>query len=174
MKVNPQFNKIVGSSLPNSLKPNTFYFLENGNYAESYLTSETGVAKALGNSEMINDLIDIKISGVNSLFIVADIQERDALSIFFNTLIFVEDASDDVDIVSGWALYLYRTLDGVFIRVSSQISQSFSNSYVKSNATLGAAIGSGRVVYLDSLSLLQKQGCFCSCVIMVWLKIFKQ
>lgn len=46
-----RFYKVT--SLPSTLVPDSFYYVENGSYAESYLTDDTGVAKKIGNSEMI-------------------------------------------------------------------------------------------------------------------------
>jgi hypothetical protein len=42
--------------LPNTLVPNSFYYVENGNYAEAYLTDDSGVAKKIGNTQMIEEL----------------------------------------------------------------------------------------------------------------------
>lgn len=42
--------------LPTTLEPNAFYYVENGTYAESYLTDDTGIAKKLGNTQMIQAL----------------------------------------------------------------------------------------------------------------------
>lgn len=42
--------------LPATPEPDTFYFVSNGDYAESYLTTNTGVAKKIGNSAMIEAL----------------------------------------------------------------------------------------------------------------------
>ena len=44
------------SELPASLTPNSCYYVENGEYAESYLTDDAGVAKKLGNTQMIQAL----------------------------------------------------------------------------------------------------------------------
>lgn len=48
------FYKVL--ALPATLQPNSFYYVENGEYAESYLTDNSGVAKKMGNSQMIEDL----------------------------------------------------------------------------------------------------------------------
>lgn len=45
------------NSLPASLKPDAWYLVENGNYAETYVTNSSSVAKYVGNSTMINELI---------------------------------------------------------------------------------------------------------------------
>lgn len=44
------------TALPQVLAPNSFYYIENGQYVESYLTDDSGVAKKLGNSSMIEEL----------------------------------------------------------------------------------------------------------------------
>lgn len=44
------------TQLPTQLSPSSFYYVENGEYAESYLTDDTGVAKKLGNTAMIEAL----------------------------------------------------------------------------------------------------------------------
>jgi hypothetical protein len=50
-----QFYKV--STLPNVLQPNSFYYVNSGGpYAEAYLTDLNGVAKKIGNSEMIEAL----------------------------------------------------------------------------------------------------------------------
>ena len=48
------FYKVV--TLPTVLVPNAFYFVENSNYAESYLTDDAGIAKKIGNTTMIQEL----------------------------------------------------------------------------------------------------------------------
>lgn len=49
-----RFYKVT--ELPAILTANAFYYVENGQYAESYLTDDSGVAKKLGNSAMIEAL----------------------------------------------------------------------------------------------------------------------
>lgn len=49
-----KFYKVT--ALPTTLTPNSFYYIENGDYAESYLTDNLGVAKKLGNTAMIQAL----------------------------------------------------------------------------------------------------------------------
>lgn len=49
------------SILPTTLEADAFYYVLSNNYAESYLTDINGVAKKIGNSEMINQLIDAKL-----------------------------------------------------------------------------------------------------------------
>jgi hypothetical protein len=42
--------------LPNTLVANAFYYVENNNYAEAYLTNSAGIAKKIGNTQMIEEL----------------------------------------------------------------------------------------------------------------------
>lgn len=44
------------NELPVSLEPSAFYYVENGDYAEAYLTDNAGVAKKIGNTAMIEAL----------------------------------------------------------------------------------------------------------------------
>ena len=44
------------TSLPTTLVANAFYYVQNGNYAEQYLTDAAGVAKKVGNTSMIQEL----------------------------------------------------------------------------------------------------------------------
>lgn len=101
------------ASLPGVLEPDAFYYVENGTYAESYLTDKTGVAKMVGNSTMINALIAAELanwSGARSqVTIVADIAARDALAqdAETNLMVLVLDATGDPTVTAGSALYAY-------------------------------------------------------------------
>ena len=43
-------------ALPEILQPDSLYFILNGDFAESYLTDDNGVAKFIGNTSMIENL----------------------------------------------------------------------------------------------------------------------
>lgn len=51
---NIRFFKVT--QLPQTLEANSFYYVLNGNYAESYLTDNAGNPKKLGNTAMIEAL----------------------------------------------------------------------------------------------------------------------
>lgn len=51
------------NALPDVLVADAFYYVQNGDYAESYLTTVDGVARKVGNSEMIGELIELAIAG---------------------------------------------------------------------------------------------------------------
>lgn len=44
------------TTLPNTLVANAFYYVQNGNYAEQYLTDLNGTPKKVGNTQMIQEL----------------------------------------------------------------------------------------------------------------------
>lgn len=54
-KIPVKFYKL--EELPEEPQANTFYFIENEDIAESYLTDAEGIPKQVGNSDMINALI---------------------------------------------------------------------------------------------------------------------
>ena len=49
-----RFFKVV--ALPATLVENAFYYVQNGSYAEQYITDSSGVAKKVGNTQMIQEL----------------------------------------------------------------------------------------------------------------------
>ncbi|TLX65059.1 hypothetical protein DN820_01730 [Stutzerimonas nosocomialis] len=102
------------NTLPGALEPDALYFVANGAYAESYVTDGAGVAKSLGNSSMINALINQALANwgggaASTLSIVADIAARDTLieALDANAMILVVDASGDPTVEAGSALYAY-------------------------------------------------------------------
>lgn len=100
-------------TLPSVLESDSFYYVENVNYAESYLTDSSGVAKSIGNSTMINALIAEALAGWSgdaaALNIVPDIAARDAITSTAtnNLMILVIDATGDSTVGVGSALYAF-------------------------------------------------------------------
>lgn len=115
-----KFYKVA--ALPGSLEPDSFYYVENGGYAESYLTNSSGQARAVGNSAMINALIGAAItdalSDLNALEVVPDIAARDALVLERNALALVIDATADPTVDAGSALYAYVEADTSWVKVA--------------------------------------------------------
>lgn len=109
-----KFHKVT--TLPGTLEADSFYYVVNGSYAESYLTTSDGTAKSLGNTAMItaiaNDLIADAIAQAASspIDIVANIAARDALTAAatMNRIILVTDATGDPTVASGAALYVWN------------------------------------------------------------------
>ena len=110
------------ATLPGSLTADSFYYVENGTYAESYVTDTSGVAHAIGNSAMINALagavVTSALADYNTVEIVADIAARNALTLARNTTVLVLDASADATVDSGSALYAYRESDTSWIKLT--------------------------------------------------------
>lgn len=115
-----KFYKVA--TLPGTLEPDSFYYVENGSYAESYLTNSLGQARAVGNSAMINALIGAAItdalSDLNALEVVPDIAARDALVLERNALALVIDATADPTVDAGSALYAYVEADASWVKVA--------------------------------------------------------
>lgn len=101
------------TAMPATPEANAFYLVLNDTFSESYVTSSSGVPKAVGNSAMINALIAEALSswtgGGNAVEIVADIAARDALiaTLESNAMILVVDATGDPTVDAGSALYAY-------------------------------------------------------------------
>lgn len=112
------------TSLPATLVADAFYFVLNGNFAETYVTDSAGVAKAGGNTAMINKLIQDAMlaagSSSNEVEIVADIAARNTLTANAsrNVLVLVVNATGDTTVKAGSALYAYRNSDKTTFKVA--------------------------------------------------------
>lgn len=106
------FHKVA--VLPGVLEVNAFYLVENGDYAETYVTDSTGEARAVGNTAMIQAIAPV----ADTLQIVADIAARDALTPASNIFVLVQDASDDPTVATGAALYVWDNVGADWIKVT--------------------------------------------------------
>lgn len=111
------------TTLPSTLEPDSLYFVQNGTFAESYITSASGEARAMGNSSMINTriaqaLADFEGGGSGVLLIADDIAARDALELAASTLVLVIDASADATVGTGSALYAWNAPVEAWIKVA--------------------------------------------------------
>lgn len=164
-----KFNKV--NVLPGTLEANAFYLVLNGNYCETYLTNSSAVAKMVGNSVMINELIDAKLAAINSLRKVANIAARNALVLMQNTMVLVADATGDGTVSSGAALYFYDSAATTYTKVAeyesmdaitswasisgkpssspAQIDSAVANAHTHSNSTVLNALSdvSGELRY---------------------------
>lgn len=113
-----QIKFIKAATLPGTLEPNSFYFVENGTYAESYLTNSTGVARSVGNSAMINALASSIVSAANSMQVVADITARDAIAPTSVTLALVLDATGDATVSAGAATYVWNEGPDTWVKIA--------------------------------------------------------
>lgn len=115
------FHKVL--QLPETLESNAFYFVENGEFADSYITTSgpDPQARQIGRSAaQINSMIDAKLDQHNSLKIVADITERDILAddLNRNIVVLVTDATDDETVDVGAALYAYDAELDTFTKIA--------------------------------------------------------
>ena len=122
-----KFHKVA--VLPGSLDSNAFYFIENGTYAESYVTNSSGVARSVGNSVMINALIASSIASLNTIQKVADISARNALTLTSNAMILVVDATGDGTVTAGSALYFYTHIGTTFTKVAEYESMDVTTAW---------------------------------------------
>ncbi|EKF3304737.1 hypothetical protein AB1935_004588 [Pseudomonas aeruginosa] len=110
------------ATLPGTLEPDSFYFVENGSYSESYLTNSAGVARSIGNSAMINALINEALASlpgtVTPILFVADIAARDALEPEGAIFVLVQDASADPTVDAGAALYAWNPATSAWLKVA--------------------------------------------------------
>jgi hypothetical protein len=101
-----------------ALPPHTLFFVNSGgSYAETYLTSEMGVAKAVGNTAMIEAVVGA-MTAASEVQLVADITARDALDLDINTMVLVTDATGDPTVEAGAAMYFYDATSETFIKVT--------------------------------------------------------
>lgn len=115
-----QFHKVV--TLPAVLESDAFYFVEDipNARAEAYLTDDAGVARAIGNTAMIQSIINSSLASVNLVEIAADIAARDTLTgaATGNLLILVVDASADPTVTSGAAFYGWDDANSTVYKIS--------------------------------------------------------
>ena len=132
------------TALPGTLFPDAIYFVANGTYAETYVTDSSGVAKMVGNSTMINNLITTELANLNTTEIVADITVRDALTSTLNknTIVYVIDATGDPTVVSGAASYLFNNSNDTWYQINDQnkwldfLYANTSTNYAETSETI--------------------------------------
>lgn len=114
------------TTLPGTLVADAFYLVQNepAGYAESYVTDNSGVAKAIGNSAMINALVgsavNSAIASLNEVEVVANIAARNALgtSAAHNLMILVLDATGDTSVTAGAAMYVFNKTANTYTKVA--------------------------------------------------------
>lgn len=113
-------------NLPQTLDSDSMYLVINGDYAETYMTSQTGVAKMVGNSVMITqianklitDALNSQAAAATQVQIVADIAARDALTKKDGLEVLVLNATGDTSVKSGAATYVYRSSNTTWYKIS--------------------------------------------------------
>ncbi|WP_394424748.1 hypothetical protein [Vreelandella stevensii] len=110
------------TALPGTLAANSIYFIAPAarpDYVEIYVTGNDAstVKRVLGEQD-VQALIDAAGGSANTLEIVDDIAERDALSPTVNVLVLVLDASADETVTAGAATYAYRAATSTWKKIS--------------------------------------------------------
>jgi hypothetical protein len=106
-----QFHKVT--SLPQDLEPDSIYYvlLGNGLHVDTIVTDDAGNGKSAGVA-LIDARVTTALEGLSiaTAEIVPDIEARDAFiaGLSANQLILVMDATDDAEVASGSALYIYE------------------------------------------------------------------
>ncbi|MBN8533823.1 MAG: hypothetical protein J0L51_07000 [Rhizobiales bacterium] len=106
------FHKV--SSLPGAPAAHALYFVQDGSFADLFVTDSAGAAKGVGTAARINALADARIAAAlaahNAIEIVADITARNALvaSLNRNAVVLVTDATGDATVAAGAALYAFN------------------------------------------------------------------
>jgi len=116
--------------VPSTLEANAIYLVGPANdpsALEIYVTNNAGSAtrKTPGVAE-IQALIDASVAGISGTEIVENIAARDALNLTANTMVLVEDASDDPTVNSGAALYTFKLDSSSFTKISEYESLDVS------------------------------------------------
>ena len=122
------------TSLPLTLVPYAIYMIApsgvgDEDYVEMYVTDSLGAAKRNVNRDDISTMIGTAISSANSLTIVADIAERDALAPTRSEFVYVVDATGDATVTDGGATYLYNTGTSAWIKTSESQSLDVITSW---------------------------------------------
>lgn len=112
------FFKVLTLPTAGNWVANSFYYMENADYAEAYLVDDAGVPKSIGNSAMINAIITTRLSSISSLQVVADIAARNALTLTVATMVMVKDASADATVGSGAALYVFEPGPDTYTKIA--------------------------------------------------------
>lgn len=121
-----QFKVYRETALPGSLEPYSVYFIApsgagNSDFLELYVTNAAGTStrRVVNRSDVLSMIqAEMASAGVNNLIIVADITERDGLSLASPAFAYVKDATDDVSVDAGGATYLWDNDKEEWIKVS--------------------------------------------------------
>jgi hypothetical protein len=114
------------TTLPGTLQPHSIYLVAPAarpNYVEMYVTgADASVIKRNINQSDIQTMIDLAVSQLATIEIVADIAARDALGPEINTQVLVIDAKADPDVELGAATYVWYESDSRWVKISEHES----------------------------------------------------
>lgn len=117
------------TALPGTPANNAIYIVAPAakpDYVEIYVTSSAGVVKRVIDEDDVQALIDASLAGMNSIRVVADIAARNALSLTTDSMVLVKDASADVTVDSGAALYVWEQALTTYSKIAEYESLDFT------------------------------------------------
>lgn len=110
------------TALPGVLEANAVYLIAPvgyPNYVEMYVTgTSASTVKRVINADDIQAMINTSLAGFNDIQIVANIAARNALAIDRNFMVLVTDATGDVTVTSGSAMYAYNNNTDTYVKVA--------------------------------------------------------
>jgi hypothetical protein len=139
------FNIHKVTALPGTLQANSMYVVTDGSSAdhvEVYFTNNAGTAsRHLPTKAEIDGWIAAAIASAGAVRIVADIQERNALTLNADTVVLVLNASADTTVASGAATYAYRKSNTSWTKISEAESMDVALSWANLAGKPASAVG---------------------------------
>ena len=138
-------------SLPNPLTASTMYIVRASDAAltEIVMTGNDGTeVRHILNKQDVSTMIADAVGSLTNIVVVQDIAARDALEPTATTIALVLDATGDVTVNAGAALYLYDPAQTLWIKVAEYESLDLSLNWdnivdgpTSSPAQIDAAVG---------------------------------
>lgn len=125
-------------ALPGVPEPNSIYYVaSSGSFLDIYVTGNS--PSTIRRVPLLSDIqvtidqslagyatdadvvtaIDAALAAYSQLEVVADIPARNALAPTINMVVFVQDATGDITVISGAATYLYDTIGSVWYKIAT-------------------------------------------------------
>jgi len=108
-------------ALPGVLTPSTMYIVKSAvaPHAELYFSDATGAeARHVINKTEVGNMITAAIASFSNIQVVANNAARDALVLDHDALVLSLDATADVTVITGAALYVYQLSNTTWHKVS--------------------------------------------------------
>ena len=125
------------TELPVTLTPNTLYSVASveANLFDIYLSNSAGTAaRHIISKSEIESMVANSISSSSGVAIYANIIERDAATLTSNMVAMVTDATADVTVVSGGAVYVYNFSNTSWVKIIEL--DAIANSHTHANSSV--------------------------------------
>ena len=122
------------TAVPAEFEPSAVYFIAPANrpdQLEIYVSNVFGTAaRHVINATEIQAMIDISVAATGGTMIVDNIAARDAIADKTNAMsVFVQDASADTTVETGWATYVWRASNSTWIKTGEGEGLDLINSW---------------------------------------------